>query len=367
MKNLFVLIALVSILASCTAPAEMQVIVAPLGEEVPESTEQGVYVLPQTILKVELTIQEVKSVPGPFRDYAQKYLSIKEVINQNSSKWQILDLKVSPHVELDPGMAFQLHLLKGDMDMAGIAGLVEKGVILDGSEQVLEGIRSPAMGASVRKDYVQYRDLGISSNFEERTETMYKTIVTDTSFVEVPVNRTITEQKSLSMKAKEAAEFILELRTRRFELLTGEYDSYPQGEAMKATLDKLDEMEASYLSLFTGKTLSRQETRSWFVVPESGSETTTYPLGVFSEQLGFIPKEMMEGVPLSMIIKPIGKTRNLDAYYSDKNAGDVSNMLYYRIPDVVEMKLMLGNTELANQRISVYQSGALVASPIITP
>jgi len=185
--------------------------------------------------------------------------------------------------------------------------------------------------------------------------------------VEVPVNRTITEQKSLSMKAEEAAEFLLELRTRRFELLTGEYDSYPQGEAMKATLDKLDEMEASYLSLFTGKTLSRQETRSWFIVPESGSETTSYPLGVFSEQLGFIPQEMMEGAPLKLVIKPIGKTRNLDSYYSDKVAGEVTNMLYYRIPDVVEMKLLLGNTELANQRISVYQSGALVASPINTP
>ncbi len=33
-------------------------------------------------------------------------------------------------------------------------------------------------------------DLGIDSNFEERTSTMYKTIVTDTGFVEVPVNRT---------------------------------------------------------------------------------------------------------------------------------------------------------------------------------
>ena len=61
---------------------------------------------------------------------------------------------------------------------------------------------------------------------------MYKTLVTDTSFVEVPVNRTITEQKSPAMKAEEAADFLLELRTRRFELLTGEYESYPQGEAM---------------------------------------------------------------------------------------------------------------------------------------
>ena len=363
MKKIFYIAALASLMTGCFGPKEMMVKVTPLGEEVPESTGQGIYVLPQTVLKVELTYEEVKSVPGPFREYAEKYLNIREVIKQNSSQWQILDLKVTPHVEVDPQMAFQVHLLEGEMSAEGLEALKEKGVILDGTEQVLEGIKSPALGVSVRKDYIEYHDLGIESNFEERTETMYKTIVTDTSFVEVPVNRTITEQKSLSKKAEEAADFLLELRTRRFELLTGDYDAFPQGEAMKATLDKLDQMEASYLSLFTGKTLSRRETRSWFIVPETGQESTTYPLGIFSELLGFVPEEIMEGAPLRIMLKPMGKTLNLDTYFSGKTVGEESNMLYYRIPDLVEMRLMLSNTELAKQRITVYQSGALVSGP----
>jgi len=242
--------------------------------------------------------------------------------------------------------------------------MLEKGVIMDGTDRVLEGIKSPAMGISVKKDYVQYMDLGIDSNFEERASTMYKTIVTDTGFVEVPVNRTITEQKSISVKAQEAAEFILELRTRRFELLTGEYEGFPQGVAMKAALDKLDKLEASYLTLFTGKTLIRQEKRYWFVVPETGSKSTIYPLGVFSEQLGIVPEEMKEGLPLEIKLDPTGKTKNLDTYYSGKAIGDVVNVLYYRIPDVVKMRLMLGATELANQRISVYQAGSLISAPL---
>ena len=73
----------------------MQVRVAPLGEQVQESSELGVYLLPQTVLKVEMIFQETKSVPGPFREYAEKYLGIKEVIRQNSSQWQIHDLELT--------------------------------------------------------------------------------------------------------------------------------------------------------------------------------------------------------------------------------------------------------------------------------
>ena len=35
-------------------------------------------------------------------------------------------------------------------------------------------------------------------------------------------------------------------------------------EAMDAAIRKLDQLEAAYLSLFTGKTVTRTRTRSWF-------------------------------------------------------------------------------------------------------
>lgn len=364
MKKLLIIAVTAALAAACSAPVAMQVKVAPLGEPVPETSELGVYVLPQTVIKLDILLKETKSVPGPFREYAEKYLGIREVIKQNSSQWQVLDLGLEPFQEIDPQMAFQLHLVEGEANMDRFAELLEKGVILNGSDLVHEGIKSSSLGVSETKDYIRFTDLGIESNFEEKTSTMYKTIITDTGFVDVPVNRTITEQKSTIVKAQEAADFILELRTRRFELLTGEYEGFPQGVAMQAALDELDELEAEYLSLFTGKTLVRNVQRSWFIVPGSGQEASTYSLGVFSEQLGMVPEEMMEGAPLKLILTPTGKTKNLSAYYSGKDIGEEPNVFYYRIPDVVEMKIMLGNEELATQRVSVYQSGSLISSPL---
>ncbi len=364
MRKIILFAALTALAAGCFAPAKMQINVTPLGEEVPGTTGQYLYALPQTVLKVELVCQEMKFVPGPYREYAEKYLGITEVIRSSFSTWKILDVMVSSHAELDPEMVFQVNVLKGEFDKAVMAPLVDKGIILDGTDLVKEEIRSALLGSAVIRDYMGYKDLGIESNFAERTETMYKTIVTDTSFVKVPVDRTITEQKLLSTKAKEAADFILELRTRRFELLTGDYEVYPQGVAMEATLEKLDELEASYLTLFTGKTLSKTSKMSWFIVPRSGEEFSTYRLGMFSKQLGFVPEDLMEGSPLEVLVSPLGKTGDIGAYYAGKKTGTFNNELFYRLPDVVDLKIRLGEEELSTHRISVYQSGALIASPV---
>lgn len=364
MRKIFLFVALSALVFACIAPKEMQLKVAPLGDEVPETTEQYLYALPRTVLKVELTYQEIRHIPGPFREYAERYLGIDQVISSNSSQWQVLDVEVSSHAELDPGMVFHVNVLEGEFDASHLDPLLEKGIIFDGSNLVKAEAKSPGLGSRVIKDYVTYKDLGIESNFQERTETMYKTIVTDTSFVEVPVNRTITEKKSPATKAKEAADFILELRTRRFELLTGEYESYPQGVAMQATLEKLDELEASYLTLFTGKTFGRTSKMAWFIVPEAGSSTSSYRLGMFSEVLGFVPEDLMEGSPLAVIIDPLGQTRDMASYYNGSSYTSGNNELLIRLPDVVELKVQFGDQELSKQRISLFQAGALIATPV---
>jgi hypothetical protein len=364
MKNLIIIIASTATLVGCAAPIEMQVRVAPVGVEVPGSTAQYLYILPQTVLKVDVQYQEVRHIPGPYWEYARRYLGITEVIQQKASHWQVMDVKVTPHIEMDPGGAYLLNVLQGGFDRASLEPVFEKGVVLDGSGLVSTRIRNPALGSGSDREAVRYVDLGTESNFEERTETMYKTIVTDTSFVEVPVNRTIVEEKSLAKKAEEAAEFLLELRTRRFELLTGEYEGYPQGEAMVAALSKLDELEESYLSLFTGKTINKTEKRSWYIVPETGSSSSAYQLGMFSEQLGFVPDELREGDPLEVRIHPLGKTGVLDSYFSGKSDSTSVNLLYYRLPDVVNLEVVLGTNVLSSHRLSVYQSGAMVADPL---
>ena len=362
MKKLRIIITSAVLLAACASTEPLELRVTPLGQEPAKVKEQIVYALPQTVLKVEVTFQEVRSVPGPYWEYAEKYLGLKEVVRAKSSYWNIWDVAIGQHEELDPQHFYSLNVMDGVFDGQSLMPYLEQGIVLSGTETIHESIKGNGLQSTSRDNFVRYVDLGVSNNFEERTETMYKTIVTDTAFVEVPVQRTVVEQKSSSTKAREAADFLLELRTRRFEMLTGEYEVYPDGEAMGASIQKLDQMESSYLSLFTGKTITRILKRTWFIVPKAGVEASTYPLDIFSATLGFVPADLNEGQALEVQIRPLGKTIKIGGYFSAATVPD--NALLYRIPDLAELKVMLGEQALSTHRISIYQSGHMLTAPL---
>ena len=64
-------------------------------------------------------------------------------------------------------------------------------------------------------------------------------------------------------------------------------------------------------------------------------------------------------------IEPMGKTVDPGNYFSRRSAGDDPyNKLIYRMPDVVKLKVMLGAELLSTQRLSIFQSGAVVTTPI---
>jgi len=349
-------------LAACGPSAEMfKVQSTPYGEE-PEKAERSYpYVLPQTVLKVEVALQELISIPGPYWEYAEKYLGLTDVVKKKESHWQVYDVEVSAHQEMDPRQFYSLNVLSGPFHRSLLQPFLEQGMLMEGHEGVHAYLKGEQLQSIHRQDFIRYEEARISDNFEERTETMYKTIVTDTSFVEVPVQRTVVEQKSISTKAREAANFLLELRTRRFETLTGEYEVFPDGEAMGASIRKLDQMESAYLSLFRGKTVSRIITYSWFLVPEQGSDPSIYPLAVFAPQLGFVPAELGYGEALEVHMHPLGHTHKASAYVPYQAP---ENTIHYRVPDVAELKIMMGDQELATHRISIFQSGSLIFAPI---
>lgn len=363
-QRIFAYIAAGTLLSACASTTPLETRLSKLGEEPADVQEQYIYGLPQTILKVEVTYRESMHIPGPFADYAERYLGISEVIKQKSSGWKLADVEITSFTEPDPGHFYSLNVLEGEFVRESLDRLLEDGVLLDGTESLHESAKGEDLESAQKPDYLRFVDLGVYNNFEERTETMYKTLVTDTSYVQVPVQRTVVEQKSPSTKAREAADFLLEIRLRRFEMLTGEYEVYPDGEAMEAALKKMDQMEASYLSLFTGKTISNLKTKTWFVVPEEGSEPSRYSLAMFSEQLGFVPAELLEGLPLEIQIRPLGKTSKPGTYHEGSGGNLTQNRIFYRMPDVAELKVMYGADALLEQRISIYQAGAMISTPL---
>ena len=116
MKKLIYYMAAVALLAGCASTEPLEIRVTPLGQEPLKVEEKIVYVLPQTVLKVEVTFQEVRSVPGPYWEYAEKYLGLKEVVKTHTSHWNIWDVAIGQHEELDPQHFYSLNVLDGTFD-----------------------------------------------------------------------------------------------------------------------------------------------------------------------------------------------------------------------------------------------------------
>ncbi len=133
-----------------------------------------------------------------------------------------------------------------------------------------------------------------------------------------------------------------------------------------AALDEINRLEREYTALFAGKTLTESKHYRIWVTPDpamAGEKTTIF---TFSGTMGVVTAAGGEGQPVEMEMIPSGKTRELNLIVrpvtSQKDLA-LSDKLYYRVPDVAEIKLTMGNEVLLTARRLVYQFGNTVALP----
>jgi len=331
------------------------------GEEPEKCLTKFVYVLPQTVLHLELTIVKETFIPGPYRNFAPSYLGITNPINEIQEEWDISSVKFKYLTEPDSANYFSVCILNGNPDFSNYLALSSQGLILDPTKWVInyksELIKYPSV---IQPPY--FTDLSVSDYFKEITDTLYKTIITDTSFIRIPIPRRQRDAKTLEQKAEDAASFILHLREARFDLLSGEIDSFPGGEALEFAINEINKLENNYLELFTGKKIKQVFTGSAFIFPDGRSQQIN--LIKYLTDNGIKDLEKYTGEPVVLHITPSLKTFSLNQSII---AGDLAahNHFIYRIPDVAAFKVMKGNTIVYEERATLYQAGKLVNLPLL--
>src|SRR5665647_1165684 len=64
------------------------------------------YSLPQTVMDVTVEADETEILPGPYRQYAAKYLGIQDAPSKPDYSWTITRVMVATHMETDPDFLF---------------------------------------------------------------------------------------------------------------------------------------------------------------------------------------------------------------------------------------------------------------------
>jgi len=360
-SSIFLLITI--LLASCFPGqkfANQNVIITPLSDTVLIRDGSIVYALPRTVFTVNVQMERTVKIPGPYARFAADMIGINDAIQTGSESWSVNNITVSNTEEVDPS---EFYVIKSSsLFQTNVLALKREGLILDLNSALNSADENKPGTKNQNINKFRYADLGSDEYFQSQKDTVYKRVTVDSSFIRIPY---IVEKKkvfTLDQLAEKAAKRLMELRDGRHLILTGEATVFPQNEA---ALNEINRLEKAYTELFLGKILKETRTFSYQIIPEKTMIGKQISLFQFSELTGPVAAAKKDAVPVSFELIPERKTKDLTVINrkpKEKGTTDFDK-LYYRVPDVVNLKINMGNETLFSSRKLIYQYGEIIQLP----
>jgi hypothetical protein len=334
--------------------------IIPLSDTVTLREGSIVYGLPRTVLTVIVEMERTIEKPGPYARFAGDLLGLNDVIQSENEKWTIEGIEVKTHDELDPSEFYVIESNTGIRTNA--LALKKEGLILDLNPGLFY---SQLIQSGANEKYInQFSsfDLGSDEYFQLQSDTAYKRINIDSTFVRIPYVVEKKKRLTTDQLAEKAAKRLMEMRDGKHLILTGEANVFPQNEA---PIIEMNRLEKEYTELFTGKILKETRKFSYQIIPDKKMVGKPYILFQFSELTGPVSGTLKSGIPVAVDFIPEQKTKKL-SISNRKQVESTStgyDKLFYRVPDVVNMKIGMGQEVLFNSRRLIYQFGEVIQLP----
>lgn len=272
------------------------------------------YSLPKTELNIVITARYTIEKPGPFYQYAERYLATKEIITINNETWQIDNIEIKSGTIADPNRTFQVAI-----DNRGIANNITYT-----HDNIIVGVNI----LSDRSD---------KSDKSDRSDKFNKTLSFDYSVL----NEDALVSTSIPKMAEMVARQIYRIRESRTALLTADLEQLPDGEALKTMLAQLDHEEAELLAFFIGKSTTYTVTKEYRITPDD--DLKNYVIARISSTEGLTDASNVIGEPIYLNIK--GTYYN--APLTDPKQEKAPKGFYYNVPGKAE--ILIESPELTTQ------------------
>jgi len=300
-----------------------------------DTTRGVVYLLPKTILQIEVDTKCVQETPGIYFQYADRFLGIKDFIQNESIRYEITGFRLTTKTIPDPEQAYLISTGKKGKNIT--ISLTPEGYL-----KSINGTSERAMHpTSVSAETV-------TKNSPKAWETGGSSIFT----------KDMQLANSTAKMAELAANQLFTIRDTRFNMLTQDADKTPSdGRSYEIVLSELNRMESAYLELFKGKVTESNQTFSYTLTPKKDS--TDNILLRFSLFKGILDKNNLGGNPIFIEVKAIPVPA--EALHVDKTASPRG--LYYRVPGKAVINITDGKDVLFTQEITVPQFGRVLSLP----
>jgi len=331
-----------------------------------------VYALPRTVIAVDVDMSENIIIAGPYAQYATKLLSIENVPLNDTTTYEISDIRLTGVAEPDPK---NLYLIKtfGFYSPIKNLNLTETGIIksINSNDASYQHFIDTFGMSYINSAKHLLTDVTVQDNlYFDRQKNVNRKAKRDTTNNKTKPTNVQVGAKSLVEKAEEAAEFILEIRQNRFKLLSGKSDKNFDAPSLKIALDELNQLEKSYLELFVGKNVGKVRTYRFTYIPEGTNDVTKNILFRFSAELGFRKSTDTLGVPYYIEVHKNARIKGLEDFFSSQTdirriTGSEATQkgIFYRLPNEADVIISSNNHIEAMQTIPVAQLGQVMALP----
>lgn len=295
-----------------------------------KSNEYGiVYSLPQTALEIEVSVRHTVEKKGPFYLYAKKYIGTADVVTEDSEKWEISGIKVTPYGVPDSGTQYLMQLKAGSpvfvaVDADGMLLAINKEV----SAPERRGNKHSAQAQPTKwPDGKEYLDF---------------------------VDEDFIASKSPARQAQLLAEALMEVRDSRLSLTRGTADTMPtDGKQLELMLNSLAEQETAMTEAFTGSVTTESATRTFTFIPEGDGKEILFRLSDFA---GFVDADDLSGDAVNIEISSANRPKlPVDAKGEEKKLP--KNAVIYNLPGSAQVTISTLGKTLYDKELNFAQFG----------
>ena len=259
------------------------------------------YSLPKTSLVVDAEVTKVTCKAGPYYQYAEKYLGVKDAVTEDKVYFDLGKISLINRGLPDADNTYIVEFKQGTV--APYAYLTEDGLL-----------------CSINAEYTPVESELDAAKKNKGSQQK----VTDASVF----SEELLMAGSTAKQAEVAAKQIYRIRESRLNILTGEADNLPpDGEAMKLVIQQLEEQEKALTNLFTGILTKETEHYEVSIIPHDNLDKEV--LFRFSKQLGIVDADDLGGTPVYMNLKATERAPILDAKEAEKKQKELEKQ---RVP-----------------------------------
>ncbi|MDR1437310.1 MAG: DUF4831 family protein [Candidatus Symbiothrix sp.] len=297
-----------------------------------KNNQYGVrYILPKTVLEIEVEYTETKQKAGIYAKYASKFLGLEEqsLILEDISYYTLDKVNVVdfgfPNKENTYLIEFKAKTT------APFVYLTEDGLI-----------------CTINADYT-YPTEGENKSKPANATAAISPLSPQSVFTEEYLRA-----GSAGKMAEIAAKQIYRIRESRSDILTGEAENAPKdGEALKIVLANLDAQEKVWMDLFTGTGRTEKKTGKYRVEPVADLEKEI--LFRFSKYRSIVNADDLSGSPVYINIKDLKtvETPEIDP----KQKAKEPQSIVYNVPGSASVEIYYGINRLYKGEHPVTQFG----------